>query len=363
MTKEKYRVLELFSGIGGMRFSFDASGIPYEIVAAIDVNPVVNDIYCHNFSSCGHSQKNILSFTTTEIESMNLDIITMSPPCQPFTRVGLKKDIQDARSSSFLHILDILNHLHRKPMYLLIENVQGFENSQARNVLIETIKKSGYRYQEFLLTPQDFGIPNSRLRYYLIAKVKSARFSFAESQQVLRSFPDTISSWKFHCGKCQLMTIGKDNFCPLKHFLEERSTEYFESYLVPDSVLLKYWSVFDIVREESHNSCCFTKAYQRYAQGTGSILLSCRYSDVDSIFEKVMKSDNVETQLFLLRTLKLRYFTPKEIANLMCFPDNFSFPPTVNVKQMYKSLVSLMTNKFFITEKFVWCKIDIHVLH
>ncbi|GIX70604.1 tRNA-methyltransferase [Caerostris extrusa] len=84
-----------------MRFSLDAIGIPYEVVAAIDVNPIVNKIYQYNFGSQGHSQKNILSFTTDDIENMKLDIITMSPPCQPFTRVGLQKDIEDARSISF----------------------------------------------------------------------------------------------------------------------------------------------------------------------------------------------------------------------------------------------------------------------
>ncbi|GFS96890.1 hypothetical protein NPIL_447791 [Nephila pilipes] len=324
MTKEIYRILELYSGIGGMRFSLEAAGIPHEIVAAFDVNPVVNDIYRHNFGSCGHSQKNILSLTTTEIESMKLDMITMSPPCQPFTRVGLKKDMEDARSSSFLHLLSIVSQLQRKPMYLLIENVQGFESSDARNVLIQTIEKSGYRYQEFLLTPQGFGIPNSRLRYYLIAKVKDVEFSFAESEQVLHSIPHTVNSWKFHCQKCQAITANEDILCPLKHFLEEKPTEYFESFLVSDSVLLKYWSVFDIVNEDGHNSCCFTKAYQRYAQGTGSILFSCRCPDADDIFKQVMKSHDVKTQLILLTKLKLRYFTPKEIANLMCFPYNFS---------------------------------------
>ncbi|GBL97373.1 tRNA (cytosine(38)-C(5))-methyltransferase [Araneus ventricosus] len=109
LVKERYRLLELYCGIGGMRFALDAARIPYEVVAAIDINPVVNTIYQHNFGSQGHYQKNILSFTTDDIENMKLDIITMSPPCQPFTRVGLKKDTEDERSKSFLHILKIIN--------------------------------------------------------------------------------------------------------------------------------------------------------------------------------------------------------------------------------------------------------------
>jgi tRNA (cytosine38-C5)-methyltransferase len=35
-------------------------------------------------------------------------MILMSPPCQPFTRVGKKRDNEDIRTKSFLHLLDLL---------------------------------------------------------------------------------------------------------------------------------------------------------------------------------------------------------------------------------------------------------------
>ncbi|KAF8784641.1 tRNA (cytosine(38)-C(5))-methyltransferase-like [Argiope bruennichi] len=332
-NKERYRLLELYCGIGGMRFALNAAGIPYEIVAAIDINPVVNAIYKHNFGSQGHYQKNILSFTSSDIENMKIDIITMSPPCQPFTRVGLKKDIEDERSKSFLHILTILNELQRKPFYILLENVMGFEKSEARNALIQTMEISGYRYQEFLLTPQDFYIPNSRLRYYLIAKLREERFSFIESQQLLREMPNS-SSYRFECPEwCH----NKLTIYPLKYFLEKESGN-LELYLIPDHVLLKYWSVFDIVDENNCNSCCFTKAYHRYARGTGSVLLSIEPSEGYRILQLASESEDTKERLTLLKQLGLRYFTPKEVANIMLYPDNFSFPSDISVKQMYKSL-------------------------
>ena len=71
--------------------------------------------------------------------------------------------------------------------YILVENVKGFEDSSTRDVFIETLKSCGYVYQEFLLTPLQFGIPNSRLRYYCIAKHKSngSNFSFTPCPEVL----------------------------------------------------------------------------------------------------------------------------------------------------------------------------------
>jgi tRNA (cytosine38-C5)-methyltransferase len=51
----------------------------------------------------------------------------MSPPCQPYTRIGLQQGSVDARAKSFLHLLDVLGEMQHKPKYILVENVKGFE--------------------------------------------------------------------------------------------------------------------------------------------------------------------------------------------------------------------------------------------
>jgi len=42
--------------------------------------------------------------------------------------------------------------------------------------LVNTLQRLGYVIAEFLLSPVQFGVPNSRLRYYLLAKVPPLRF-------------------------------------------------------------------------------------------------------------------------------------------------------------------------------------------
>ena len=74
--------------------------------------------------------------------------------------------------------------LQHKPTFFLLENVKGFEESVAHDILIETLNKYSYNFQEFLLSPSDFGIPNSRLRYYIIAKQESFKFSFPFKNKV-----------------------------------------------------------------------------------------------------------------------------------------------------------------------------------
>lgn len=56
------------------------------------------------------------------------------------------------------------------PSYILLENVKGFEESDSRDLLVEALSESGYEFQEMLITPLQIGIPNSRMRYYCLAR-------------------------------------------------------------------------------------------------------------------------------------------------------------------------------------------------
>lgn len=103
-------------------------------------------------------------------------MILMSPPCQPFTRNGLKGDNTDPRSCAFTHLLNILPELNIK--YILIENVKGFETSVMHDKLISALESNDFTYQEFLLSPTQFGVSNARLRYYCLAKKKPLQFCF-----------------------------------------------------------------------------------------------------------------------------------------------------------------------------------------
>ncbi|EEB19817.1 Modification methylase HaeIII, putative [Pediculus humanus corporis] len=153
-------VIELYSGIGGMHFALKESGIDYKVVKAVDINTTANEVYKLNFPKTLLLGKNIQSL---QLEDFNgIDMILMSPPCQPHTRNGLKRDNLDERSHSLLYLLTLLPKLH-SVNYILLENVKGFEISRIRDELVDILISSGYTYQEFLLTPTQFGIPNSRL--------------------------------------------------------------------------------------------------------------------------------------------------------------------------------------------------------
>lgn len=253
---------------------------------------------------------------------MDVNTILMSPPCQPFTRVGNKKDVNDARSNALVHICSILPELNTIH-YILMENVKGFDTSQARDLFVESLKQSGFEYQEFILSPTEIGVPNTRYRYYCLAR-RNEPFSF-KSDSILERLPNKTDETK----------------CPsIADILPELDDDTkITDYLLSDDLLSKRAWLLDITHSNSTNTRCFTKAYTHYAEGTGSVFCPMSKQELDAVFAAIQDDTlRTEDKLAKLKTLKLRYFTPYEVAKLMNFPDQFTFPPEITNKQRYRVL-------------------------
>lgn len=102
-----------------------------------------------------------------------------------------------------------------------------------------------------------------------------------------------------------------------------------EEYLINDKQLLKGGKSLDIVTKHSKRSCCFTRSYSSYLCGTGSVFSSLCEDNIKQIITE--NNNNLE----ILKSLKLRFFTPAEIAKFMCFPVS-DFP--VSKKKAYQLL-------------------------
>ncbi|PWA70080.1 pentatricopeptide repeat (PPR) superfamily protein [Artemisia annua] len=86
---QPWRVLEFYSGIGGMG--------------------------------------NIQMLTAADLDRYRANVWLLSPSYQPYTRQGLQKQSADARASSFLTILENIPQLTQPPVMVFVENVVGFE--------------------------------------------------------------------------------------------------------------------------------------------------------------------------------------------------------------------------------------------
>uniref|UniRef100_A0A3Q1BB08 tRNA (cytosine(38)-C(5))-methyltransferase n=1 Tax=Amphiprion ocellaris TaxID=80972 RepID=A0A3Q1BB08_AMPOC len=339
------RVLELYSGIGGMHYALQESDIPSQVVAAIDINTTANLIYKHNFPDTPLWNKTIEGISLDDFNKLSFDMILMSPPCQPFTR------------------------LSRLPRFILLENVKGFETSSARERLVKTLTECGYEFQEIMVSPPSVGIPNSRLRYFLIAKISTGQLSTQTSLKILDAFPhaaksDSAEKPKVLSPTCQCTSKPEEEMQSggvlykletrtesqrkidqnsdlsvreIQDFLEPQTEVNMEHYLLPPKTLLRYGLLLDIVKPKCRRSVCFTKGYGRYVEGTGSVLQSSVETEVESVFMGLDQCSE-EEKLQRLSKLKLRYFTPREVANLMGFPQSFSFPEQISTIQRYRVL-------------------------
>ena len=365
------RLMEFYAGVGGFHWALKKAEISAEVVASVDINTNTNAVYAHNFPTTPHLNRNICGMTAKELDRFKPDVFVLSPPCQPFTRQGHRRDNEDRRTDSFFHLMSLLVEMQAPPCYILTENVQGFESSQTREHFVGILQSLEYDVREFLLSPNQFGIPNSRLRYYLLAKRKPLQFAPLTLEQDAKSesVGDSDSSasslsgpWthaeslmKFvlphrsqHVVDSQASPSesardsSRQYDAQISSYLLSLSDEELSSLLVPDKILQKYAIATDIVRPTSTHSCCFTKAYGNYALGTGSILQHSLGSDeLTKAFEEYSQLQGgepgkMEEAVECLRKLNLRYFAPKEVANLMCFPNAFHFPPSLSRNQCYK---------------------------
>ncbi len=190
---EKLRVLDLFSGCGGLSLGFHKA--EYEIVAAVEIDDNAMSSHAKNFH-VGSSK--IKEHTIgRDIQKTNpedlfrklglqgntfsqIDIIIGGPPCQAFTRVGRAKlrninsdsnaFLNDPRSQLYKRYLEYVRRL--KPLALLMENVPDILNYGGVNIadlVCEDLEKQGYRCRYTLLNTVFYGIPQMRERMFLIA--------------------------------------------------------------------------------------------------------------------------------------------------------------------------------------------------
>jgi DNA (cytosine-5)-methyltransferase 1 len=159
----RLRVAELYCGIGGCAAAVHREAV---IVSAVDINRRALEIYRRNFPHPTAAVA-IESLSASTLRDWDADLWWISPPCQPFTRRGLRRDHRDSRTQSFLEILSLLKEV--TPRFLAIENVPGFRGSITHSLLLDTLDRLSFTVQERVLCPTAFGIPNRRERYYLLA--------------------------------------------------------------------------------------------------------------------------------------------------------------------------------------------------
>ena len=183
------RVLDLFSGCGGLSLGFRAAG--FEIAAAIENDPMAAASYGANFHADDplHAvERDITSTTPAQlVRTLKLgkvaeafDVVIGGPPCQAFARVGRSKLREiEAHPEAFRHdpramlYTPYLRYVKScRPLAILMENVPDAMNFGGHNVpeeVCEVLEDLGYVSAYTLLNAAFYGVPQTRERMFLIA--------------------------------------------------------------------------------------------------------------------------------------------------------------------------------------------------
>lgn len=258
------RVLELFAGIGGLAAAWPEAAI----VAAIDISQPARTIYEHNFPHV-YLTREIESLALGELAELQCDCWWLSPPCQPYTRKGQRRDLADSRAKGFQRILSAIDEL--RPPRVALENVAGFSDSRGMERLTAVLEKHGYNYAWRELCPTEMGWPNYRARCYLLA-----------SHEPLIPW-QPLPTFEVNLGEVVRSTCGN------------------ASLIVPEEIFDRYGQAMH--RVDVHDAgavtACFCSGYGKSILKAGS---------------------------YLQEQGRIRRFSPSEILDILGFPPSFELP-------------------------------------
>jgi DNA (cytosine-5)-methyltransferase 1 len=178
----KFRFIDLFAGIGGVRLGFQQAGGVCVFSSEFDKH--AQQTYKNNHGEVPFGD--ITRIPAGDIPEH--DVLLAGFPCQPFSHAGLKLGIEDTRGTLFHDITNILDK--KKPRFALLENVKGLishDKGYTLKVILKTLTKIGYSCnipkdvieygttkeiqtlaKEMVLKSIDFGIPQNRQRIFIV---------------------------------------------------------------------------------------------------------------------------------------------------------------------------------------------------
>ncbi|WKZ25890.1 MAG: DNA cytosine methyltransferase [bacterium] len=171
--KGKFKFIDLFAGIGGIRLGFES--VDGECVFSSEWDSHAQKTYSANFGEVPYGD--ITKIKAEEIPPF--DVLLAGFPCQPFSQAGLKKGFGDIRGTLFFDIARIVEH--HKPKVVFLENVRNLGTHDKGNtlkVIVGTLEKLGYKVFHQVLNAKDFGLPQNRARIYIIGFKEDVDFKF-----------------------------------------------------------------------------------------------------------------------------------------------------------------------------------------
>ena len=285
---EKLRVASLFCGCGGtdvgLLGDFDFLGKHYnsngmQIVYANDIDDNTCNIFKENFGIIPDN-RDIREVKSDDIPEF--DILTGGFPCQSFSIVAQnpkRLGVKDERGKLFFEMCRILKE--KQPKCFIAENVKGILTANKKSafpLILKEFEDSGYDVQYRILNSANYGVPQKRERVIIVG--------FRSDLNIKFDFPENIIN-------------DESKFEPLEKVVEKSVDEkYFFSQRAVEGMLRRRESM-NKGRAQDLSKPCNT---------VGAHLAKVSLNSTDPVLKEGEK---------------YRRFTPREVARIQSFPENF----------------------------------------
>jgi len=181
MDPAPFTFVDLFAGVGGFHAALSAFG--GKCVYAVEKDAEAAAVYERNWGIKAHGD--IVEDTETRMRVPKHDVLAAGFPCQPFSKSGFQRGMDEARGTLFWNILRILEV--RRPTVVLLENVRNLYGPRHKHeweVIVRSLRQLGYQvssrpivFSPHLLPPERGGRPQVRDRVFIMATYVGTRTS------------------------------------------------------------------------------------------------------------------------------------------------------------------------------------------
>lgn len=305
MKKKKFKTLDLFAGIGGIRIGFESAG--FETIYANDFDKKANETYRTNFGEIdGSNLFSVIKEKGMKRIPKRFDILLGGFPCQPFSVAGHKKGFADKdRGNLLFAVIEILKA--RKPQAVFLENVKHLkyhDDEKTFKRIQEELRNAGYYMDAKVLNSMHYGnVPQTRERIYIVG--------FRTPRTLMKfQWPETIPLTK------TMARVLEKNVRDRYYYGSEDKFIYpkLKASVKHKDKFYQYRRIY--VRENKNGVCPTLTA----SMGLGG--------------------HNVP----IIRDSKgIRKLTPRECARIQGFPESFILPVNQPDTQLYRQIGNSVT--------------------
>lgn len=167
-----FNFVELFAGIGGVSFGFEAVGGKCVLAAEYDPTAEGKRQFAQDAYKTLHPGTPVVGdvFKLDATDVPDHDVLSFTTPCQSFSVAGKRLGFEDTRGTLVFEALRIANEKH--PKVLFMENVKGLVNHDSGKTLdtiLHAMNEIGYTVDFNVLNSKYFGVPQNRERVFIIA--------------------------------------------------------------------------------------------------------------------------------------------------------------------------------------------------